>query len=197
MRSLLVLCLVGTLTAMITMITPGCYEGATGEDPEATGEPIVPDYASYCATINETSTGDLQQYGATAQCMATCAGFAPGAVGDEIGNSVGCRMHYALEASEDPQTHCRVAGPGGNGVCGSNCEGFCQIQSVACVGPDQQFSTITQCIDVCNQYDPSVAYSSMVTAGDSLACRLYHLTVASASAQVHCPHIGAVSAVCF
>jgi hypothetical protein len=150
----------------------------------------------YCTNIGDTCTGDFSQYGATQQCLDTCMTLDTGNEGDELGNSIECRLHYALQAAENPEDNCRSAGPGGDGVCGSNCEGFCQIQSVACTGDLQQFPTITDCVAACNGFDASIPYDSSVVDGDSLACRLYHLTVASTTPAVHCPHIVSDSPVC-
>lgn len=163
------------------------------EFPQSDGEP---DCESYCTTISETCTGDMQQYGTTQQCLDVCATLTPGSVDDDQDNTVGCRLHYANEAAEDPEGFCRAAGPGGDEICGGDCQGFCQIQSEACVGDDEQFANNTDCISACTNFDDSVPYSSNVVDGDSRACRLYHLTVAATNPEVHCPHITADSPVC-
>jgi len=150
---------------------------------------------NYCETVQESCQDSLQQYATTQQCKAVCLTLDEGDESDETGNTISCRNHYALEATEDPDL-CSAAGPGGDGICGSNCEGFCHVQAKVCNGKNEVYPTITECVSACDGFDNTVVHSSNVTSGDSLACRITHLTLATGSPAVHCPHIVPDSPVC-
>ena len=97
-------------------------------------------------------------------------------------------LYYRSYADKMPQTLVTQgpAGPGGADVCGSNCDGFCTIAADACPGT---FADDAACQAACAGYDKVEAYDAADMAGDSFACRLYHLTVASTPLAMHCPHI--------
>jgi hypothetical protein len=158
--------------------------------------------ATYCTTIMANCTGDLTQYASTAACMQSCEGFPIGTSADTAGNTLGCRIYHAQASAAamlGPDPHCYHAGPGGAGVCGSNCEGFCAIAQDSCTGGNQQYASAGDCMTECGNFPDTEPYDASDQAGDSLACRLYHLTVAStdmASATTHCPHIPEASPVC-
>lgn len=155
--------------------------------------------ADYCTAIMANCTVDRAQYADTSECMNSCAAFSAGTPGATSGNGLSCRVYHAGAAKSDPMTHCVHAGPGGAGVCGSDCEGFCTIAQKVCTDQNSQFASIQVCSSACASFKVGNAYSIKETAGDSIACRLYHVTVASkdaTNAMTHCPHIVAASAVC-
>ncbi|HEY0136809.1 MAG TPA: hypothetical protein VGB85_22160 [Nannocystis sp.] len=158
--------------------------GATSDTP--TGEPIALDCNTYCTTITSNCTAQNAQYASMAQCETSCGAFALGTDADQMGNTLGCRIYHAGAAAGAPETHCTHAGPGGNNQCGSNCEGFCALASFACPG---SFSDGEACMSACAGYPDSEPFDAADVGGDTLACRLYHLTVASEAPTVHCPHI--------
>ena len=43
----------------------------------------------------------------------------------------------------------RSAGPGGDGVCGANCDGFCQIAAMYCTGANQVYTDAPDCQATC------------------------------------------------
>lgn len=112
------------------------------------------------------------------------------------GNTLGCRTYHAGAAAGDPTTHCVHAGPGGAAACGSNCEGFCTLALETCTGGNEQWATMAECMTECNGYDQTEPYDTSDTAGDSFACRLYHLIAAIDDPELHCPHIVEASAPC-
>lgn len=148
---------------------------------------------AYCDAVTANCTGPNAQYGDRATCVASCAGLPEGKASDMSGNTVGCRTYHAGAAKMDAATHCEHAGPGGAGVCGADCDGFCAIAIEACAS---KYATPAACQTECKTFKDTVAYNATVTSGDSLACRLYHLTVATTVPDVHCDHIGATSAPC-
>lgn len=159
---------------------------------------------TYCADVTEACTGANAQYAGAdpvATCLTAAATFETGEFQD-TDNSLGCRAYHATAAASDPETHCVHAGPLGVGACSaaaeSPCESFCAIADVVC---GEVYGTVEACLKVCAGYDVGT-YSAGDTPseGDNLACRAYHLSVASideASAEIHCGHIAFESDTCF
>lgn len=150
----------------------------------------------YCAEILATCTGPNAQYASLESCVGVCGTFRPGKDGDVSGNSFACRAYHTGAAMMDADTHCIHAGPGGGGACGDPCEGFCTIAASICPG---EYPDPVACGGVCAGFDASNPYDAGDASGDTLACRLYHLTVAAtdaAAAMTHCPHTLADSAPC-
>lgn len=145
---------------------------------------------SYCTSVMTNCTGTNQQFASMANCMTSCSHYPVGAAADTSGNTLGCRTYHAgMPAMMAPDTHCRHAGPGGNGACGADCLGFCTLVLGSCTGANVQFGgDMATCMTACNGYATTPAYSSSVTTGNSFACRLYHATVASGDPAGHCGH---------
>ncbi len=173
--------------------------------------PPAPDCATYCTEIQTNCTGANAQYPAeasNAHCLATCASFSLGTAADKTGNTLGCRIYHAgAPAMQDPATHCVHAGPGGDktsvaapGTCGDACTSFCTLEIKACgvtgdAGGNGQYADIPACMTACAGFEKTHLYT-IGSAGDSLACRLYHATNAaiSGNAATHCPHTSAAPA---
>lgn len=171
---------------------------ATDTDPEpSTGEPLS--CAAYCETLTTNCQDTNGQYfagvdGGLSACMVACAAFPEGTKADTAGNTLGCRAyHGGPPAANDAALHCEHAGPGGAGVCGSDCEGFCAIALAVC---GSVYADESACMAECATFPDDVAYNTTAMAGDSLACRLYHLTAAAVDPFVHCAHINAASPTC-
>lgn len=152
--------------------------------------------ASYCTLVGDHCEGDQEQYGGTVQCEATCAVMEAGEEGAVSGNTVACRTVHAINAGEDPQTHCIHAGPAGGGVCGGECESFCSHALLLCTGDNEAFADFEDCAADCGQFPTEPPYTSSVPDGDSFACRMHHLTLASLAPETHCPHIVLDSPIC-
>ena len=140
--------------------------------------------------------GGNDQYFSASACLAACAVLPDGAASDTSGNTVGCRTYHAGAAASAPAVHCPHAGPGGAGVCGNDCDGFCSIALGVCTGPNQVFADLGQCQSACAGFPTTPAYSASVPSGDSFACRLYHLTAAALDPATHCSHIVEASPTC-
>jgi hypothetical protein len=147
----------------------------------------------YCDTIQAACTGANAQYPNANQCLATAVAFAPGANASEMtGNTLGCRIYHAQNAmiTGDVVTHCPHAGPGGNkidltvGQCGTPCESFCDLNVAVC-GTDanalaaNHYDNRDACIAACNGFTKTPLYTAPAPAGNTFACRLYHLTNAA------------------
>lgn len=154
---------------------------------------------SYCQTIQTNCTAAAtKQYNDADQCERTCAFMPVGAMSDTQGNTLGCRLYHAgAPAAGNPTMHCAHGGPGGAGACGMNCAGFCQLVMGACTGANQQFGgNLATCMTECAAFADTAPYSTTAQSGNSLACRLYHATVASSAPAVHCAHVATTSPVC-
>jgi len=170
---------------------------------------------SYCTAIQANCTGDNAQYVGTdallarTSCLNTCALFEIGTLSDTQSNTLGCRLHYAIQAS-DPAVaaiDCPRAGPAGDvvssapGFCsgGDACASFCALEIQACGSvqmplpgeprdargnPLDQYVNMTNCVSSCSQLDKAHAYGPSAM-GNSFACRLYQATQAVIDVMPH------------
>jgi hypothetical protein len=152
--------------------------------------------AQYCTQIESNCEGVHTQYTSPDQCNAACEAFPQGDPGAQGGNSLECRVYHAGAALGDPDTHCVHAGPGGKGICGSNCEGFCTVVMSACTDANAAYPSLNECLTSCALFDDTEPYDISDVAGNTLACRLYHAQVASVDPVTHCPHTKPVSSMC-
>lgn len=150
----------------------------------------------YCALVIEHCSGTGHtQYGDLDTCLATCASMPLGDPAVHTGHTIACRTFAAATAERDADL-CTQAGPGGDGTCGGNCESFCAIADEICTGANQVFDSVAACMTACAAFDATVVYELEQQSGDTLACRIYHLTAASNDPDFHCPHIAPVSSLC-
>jgi len=172
----------------------GAGTGGTGGTGGAGGGMATLDCNTYCSAIMANCSGMNAQYGDMAACMGACGAFEVGKAADTSGNTLGCRIyHGGAPAKGEPTVHCEHAGPGGADTCGSDCEGFCAIATKTC---PTEHPSVAECMTTCMGFTDDKPYNASVTSGDSLACRLYHLTVATLDDATHCPHTAAMSMPC-
>ncbi len=172
----------------------------TTDDTTDTGDvpdPVEPTCAEYCQVIMESCTGDNAQYASEAECTTVCKDIAQWDVGeleDTDVNTVGCRLYHAgVAATEEPEVHCWHAGPTGGDFCGTWCDNYCHLSELICTGPEAEtHPTAEQCQEACLDFRSDGEIND--TGGNSVQCRLYHLSVAGtnppSSAELHCPHAG-------
>ena len=208
---------------LILMVLVGCGDDHPAIDAAPDTEPdalvIALDCPTYCTEIQANCTGANAQYPDRQHCDATCASFTVGTskVTDTTGNTLGCRIYHGGDpAKMAAATHCVHAGPGGDlitatppGVCsgGDVCESFCSLEIRACGSLDAprpgnpkditgnplfQYRNMADCMTSCAAFDKTHVYSTM-SAGNSLACRLFHATsaaidVAAPYGAVECPY---------
>lgn len=161
----------------------------------AGGGPAVPLCEAYCSAVMSNCTGIDAVYTTPEACLAVCELLPEGQEGDETGNSTHCRLRSAEIAPTEPSYYCPIAGPGGNGVCGSNCDGLCTIAQAACDGDDEQWPSGAACQSGCSDLEDLGTFSVDPTfamyAGGHLQCRLYHAAASALSdPDVHCMHVG-------
>jgi hypothetical protein len=150
----------------------------------------------YCDTVLANCAGPFAVYVGPTTCLAVCRLLPEGMPGDDMVNTVQCRLkqaHNALDL-QDPQTHCPAAGPSGtnaNGenLCGTTCDGYCAIIQAACLGEDfSAFSSLDACLTACKEVPDLKGYDLTVTTGDSIQCRLWHVSAAADEPNPHCKH---------
>jgi hypothetical protein len=149
----------------------------------------APDCATYCTAIMANCTGTNQQYTTVDNCMNVCKAIPVGTAADQSGNTLGCRIYHANFAKNDPVTHCPHAGPGGNGVCGADCAGYCQIALMYCTGANQIYTSPQDCMTTCMSFPDTLRFNvndATVQASNSQACLLYHSQEASSNPPDHC-----------
>ncbi|MET0795026.1 MAG: hypothetical protein ABW061_26135, partial [Polyangiaceae bacterium] len=155
----------------------------------------------YCAFSKTVCTGDNAQYTTDTTCLATCKLLPAGEDIEPTGNTVACRISQLIAAQQDTETeslpgYCAAAGPSGNGRCGSDCDSYCSLYAAACKD-DQPLLITTQyadhdlCVSHCEGLadfpDLSLA-KSYEKGGDTLQCRLAHLSAATVDPKTHCVH---------
>lgn len=185
----------------------GCSNGPTKDDTDVTDTdtdttPVDTDVADtdvadaptcekWCIRVTDACTADVAQFESENACIAFCeaSGIAPGTEGDASGNTIGCRNYHADFAyagdATAKATHCPHAGAFGGGVCGDEAETFCAIDLHVCNGANAAYASESACVTASGSWAPGTPGDS---AGDSLACREYHLGVATSNPAAHCPH---------
>ncbi len=149
---------------------------------------------SYCAAVAASCTGPFAVYTTQESCLAVCALWEPGPEGDETGNTVRCRLRNAEAAAAEPSFYCPIAGPTGNGVCGTPCDALCGLAEKVCVGEAAAWANAEACRAECEALpdlgtygvDPSLGMYE----GEHLQCRVFHGAAAAVSdADLHCEHV--------
>ena len=151
----------------------------------------------YCDTVGANCTDTNLQYTSRAVCLKACSRLQPGNPDDNAGNTVNCRLHYAESATAagEPAGNCSVAGPGGAqlgnaDVCGSFCDGLCVLALDTCKGANFRFTSLADCSDACKVLPDLGDYNVSFDSGNSVQCRLYHVSAAQIDPVIHCPHVG-------
>jgi hypothetical protein len=152
--------------------------------------------AQYCTAVTASCTGAFAVYTSYDTCLKVCAALPAGQPGDRKLNSVQCRLHAALVAQDEVAHYCPIAGPGGNGECGTNCEGLCALRAQVCA--EYVSTDVASCLQSCGllpdvrtySIDPNVGLYS----GPHVECRLYHVSAAAAAdPEQHCLHVDGAS----
>jgi hypothetical protein len=159
--------------------------GGTGVGGAGSEQPLC---ERYCDAVMSSCTGARAVYASREVCLAVCATLPPGKEGDEGTNTVQCRLRKAQAIPQvgEPDVECPAAGPGGDGACGTNCEGFCSIASSVCAAA---IVTSGGCPALCAPVPDLGGYTSNVQSGNSVQCRLYHASAATLDPGIHCSHV--------
>jgi hypothetical protein len=181
-----------------TTTSSSSSSGQGGKDDGSGGNSSVePTCEAYCSTIMANCTGENEQFKTVDTCLGTCAGWEVGTADSRMEATVGCHLYHAGAAAGDAAAmHCPHAGPAGAGQCGDMITNLCDIALDVC--PDV-WQDEAACKAELSGVDATAPFSTAATSGDTLACRLYHLTAAAesdAAAMTHCAHVQATSAPC-
>ena len=169
-------------------------DSSTGGDTGAIGDTGAGGALScqdYCTAITANCTGSNTQFTGMDQCLNSCKAYPVGAAGDKSGNTLGCRAYHAGAAKADATTHCVHSGPGGAGVCGTNCDGYCQIAMMYCTAANQAavYATLADCKTACAAFpDTAKLDVTNTTLQDQkqVACLVYHAQEGSVAPKDHC-----------
>ena len=155
-------------------------------NPCATGKSETePHCEDYCQIVMKACTATNKVYENDAQCLAVCKQLTPGTASDLMGvDSVGCRKTHSYNAlTIDQIPHCQHAGPGGAGICGTDCPAYCKLLKAGC---DASFKdafgagtdAVSKCESTCNaQHGETLSYSVTTAAAkgaNPIACRLLY-----------------------
>jgi hypothetical protein len=151
-----------------------------------------PECTKYCATVMANCTDKSAQYVSLPVCLADCSHLPTAAPGASFGNSVQCRQLEATLAGStgEPADHCPAAGPAGNGQCGTTCESYCSLIIPTC---PTAFGSLAECEFACRSMPDLKSYDTSDQRGDSVQCRIFHVSAGTQSPSSHCPHAGKVS----
>jgi len=98
---------------------------------------------NYCDSDAGSCNGDLMQWESRTQCLDACATWAttPTSTPSQpvtLGANYACRKYHSIAANASSAAaayHCIHTGPlGGSGVCGTACEGYCDLLTSSCTG---------------------------------------------------------------
>jgi hypothetical protein len=177
--------------AQLHPTAPYCIDNLTGP----------PDCQDFCRLERSACSGENTVYETLTQCLAVCAKLPPGTNGDRDQNTVGCRQWHSYNSLIDAASHCPHTAPGGDGHCGTdqadatgNCQSYCILLEQAC-GP--QFTATfggvqANCQKDCTtnrtdaKRDSGYKVLPAPPSGDTLACRLLHVSRALSDAA-ECP----------
>jgi hypothetical protein len=174
--------------------TPSSGSGgqAGGATAGAGGVPEAPLCEQYCDAVMKNCQGDYAVYTDHTVCLAVCATFLPGEAGALTGNSVQCRLRAAKAAPIEIPYYCPIAGPGGNGTCGSDCEGYCRIMQSVCTADNSAYADEAACLAACKDIPDLDSYTVSLSAnqhkGPHVQCRLYHVSASATNPDEHCWH---------
>ena len=191
----------------LALVVLGCaaLAGGCGDDSSSSGNDMSmaadlsmpsgggPTCADYCAKIAMNCTsgdggGGNAQYASTSACQTYCttaAGWMAGTTGATSGNTIACRLYHATAAAADPVFHCPHAGPTGGNLCGTWCENYCQMMAKNCTGTNAVYDATT-CMTKCTGIPTGGKAGD--TSGNTVQCRIYHLSLAATDPVLHCPH---------
>jgi len=159
-------------------------------------DPVANACDDYCALAMRNCKGAVAQYSDISTCMATGSGRGRGTAGDTSGNTIACRTYWAA-ISEGDELMCTRAGPGGDGTCGTNCQSFCATTMAICGDqPSPPYASVAACETACQGFDMNERFDASDLGGNTLACRIYHMTAASTEPDTHCRHTKQQSDVC-
>jgi hypothetical protein len=143
----------------------------------------------FCDLVMANCTGANEVYHSRASCMGFCALLREGDFTEaDRGNTVACRLAAARQIPNGEANQlCQWAGPGGGEHCGaSNCDNYCELIPKVC--PTQAKDQLP-CVSNCEGLrDDGSLNATDDHEGDTVQCRLVHLSAATTEPASHCEH---------
>jgi hypothetical protein len=173
---------------LVAVAAVACHQIAGIEDREFVGESSSALCDEYCETVMEACRGENAVYTGLETCLGVCAKLPPGdRLEPRSENSVACRLREARLALEiEPGNHCRYAGPGGHERCGDNCEAYCSLLEQSCAN---EFGEMEDCAQICGgMRDRGRIDVDTDHEGNTVQCRLVHVSSATVLPETHCRH---------
>lgn len=180
-----------------------CPAAGPGGGLVCTSETEVADCEGYCSLYMDACDSISMDwgFGNKAECIQKCSALEPareytaGSAPDS-GDTLACRLYYASRAALDPsEDNCKSASlyPFSDQKCKPigepDCEHYCDIVEVACVGSFEVYENREQCEQVCANTDPGDVLDN--GGQDTVGCRTYHAYNALALSELpHCSHSG-------
>jgi hypothetical protein len=147
---------------------------------------VSPECSEYCTLVAEACQDKHQVYTTEATCLGVCELLEKGTDLEPVGNTVECRIAQAKLSLREPAEHCPLAGPGGGGVCGSDCEAYCQLFAAVC---EPEFREQADCVRACDGLTDQTRFDVQADhEGDTIECRLVHVSSATVEPETHCAH---------
>jgi hypothetical protein len=145
----------------------------------------------YCSAVTSNCQGQFAVYTSRDACLSVCEFLPAGRPGDRGVNSVECRLHAATIAPTEVPHYCPIAGPGGNGECGTNCESYCSLMGSVCA--EWWSVEHAKCLRDCKALPDKGSFTTNVAGqdyrGNHVQCRLYHACASLFDdAEQHCLH---------
>jgi hypothetical protein len=170
------------------LLALSCGNAEEADDDETTTESAKGACSEYCDGVMSACSGDNAVYVNLDACLALCALLEPGDPAKATGNTLACRAAEANLAEREPDSHCAAAGPGGSDTCGSDCESYCAMYPQVCPAEAEAQGTET-CLDQCRTLVDQPSFDLIADhGGDTLECRLVHLSSAVLHPTDHCQH---------
>lgn len=149
----------------------------------------------FCDLVMANCTGANEVYHSRESCMGFCALLREGDVTEvDRGNTVACRMSAVTQVPNgEADVLCQQAGPAGgtgegvNDRCGpSNCQNYCALFPKVC--PEEAMNQ-EPCVTNCQGLRDDGNLNSVDDhEGDTIQCRLVHLSAATTEPASHCQH---------
>jgi uncharacterized protein YceK len=180
-------------TAVTTLLGLAGCAAIVGIDDNTLGAPASKACQDYCSKAMTGCTGAFALYSKPEACLGVCAKLPPGDDLEPAGNTVACRSKQAGLAvtTMEPAPYCPAAGPGGAGVCGENCDSYCSLLQQTC---PKEFGMNPDCLHACSTLKDTGKFNLDADhTGDTIQCRLEHVSNATAQPATHCPHAAIVS----
>lgn len=180
-------------------VDPTFTDGDAGDGDGGDGGTDSPACVAYCAQVAKACVGPSAVYASEAVCLAVCAKLPAGSPETPTGNTIACRADQArlAETTGEVKLYCPAAGPGGGSgedggapLCGTNCDGYCSLMAAIC---SSIFPTPQTCLESCLSAPDIGGYNVAQMEGNTIQCRLYHVSAATQGADVHCPHASGIT----